>query len=61
MDILLFLIPVALLLALTALASFMWSVHSRQYEDLTGSSLRILADDDLEMPGHSGSEYSDKR
>lgn len=59
MDILLFLIPVALLLAGTALISFMWTVHSRQYEDLAGSSLRILADDDLRSHAPSGST-SDK-
>lgn len=48
MSVLLFLIPAALTLALIALGGFLWSVRSRQYEDLTGASLRMLSDDDLD-------------
>ena len=47
MTVLLFLIPAALSLALMALAAFLWSVKSRQYDDLSGASLRVLTDDDL--------------
>lgn len=46
MDILLFLIPVALLLGLIGLAGFMWSVKHKQYDDLDGAAHRILMDDD---------------
>ncbi|MBK6297042.1 MAG: cbb3-type cytochrome oxidase assembly protein CcoS [Sphingomonadales bacterium] len=40
------LIPIALLLGLGGLFAFFWSLHSGQYEDLDGASLRILIDDD---------------
>ncbi len=46
MDILFFLIPIALLgLALIVLA-LIWSVQSGQYDDLEGPAYRILLDDD---------------
>jgi cbb3-type cytochrome oxidase maturation protein len=37
-----YLIPIALGLGLTALATFMWSLKSGQYEDLDGAAERIL-------------------
>ena len=37
-----YLIPIALGLGLTALAAFMWSLKSGQYEDLDGAAERIL-------------------
>ena len=46
MDILLFLIPVALLLGGIGLAAFLWCLKSKQYEDLEGAAHRILMDDD---------------
>ena len=46
MDVLLFLIPVALLLGLLGLAGFMWSMKHKQYDDLEGAAHRILMDDD---------------
>ena len=45
-----FLIPVALLLGLTGLVAFMWSLRNGQYEDLDGAAARILIDDDEELP-----------
>ena len=50
MDILLFLIPVALLLGGIGLAAFFWSVRSNQYEDLDGAAHRILIDDEENPP-----------
>ncbi|MEJ1157043.1 cbb3-type cytochrome oxidase assembly protein CcoS [Prosthecomicrobium sp. N25] len=47
MDVLVFLIPVALALGFLGLAAFMWSLRSGQYEDLDGAGWRILSDDDL--------------
>ncbi len=47
MDVLIFLIPVALLLGGLGLAAFLWSLKSGQYEDLEGAKWRILSDDDL--------------
>jgi cbb3-type cytochrome oxidase maturation protein len=37
-----YLIPIALALGMTALAAFMWSLKSGQYEDLDGAAERVL-------------------
>ena len=47
MTILLYLVPAALGLGLLALAAFMWSLKSDQFEDLDGAAYRILNDDDV--------------
>jgi cbb3-type cytochrome oxidase maturation protein len=47
MTVLLYLIPIALVLGLTGLGAFLWSLRTGQYEDLEGAALRVLADDDL--------------
>ena len=47
MDVLIYLIPIALLLGLIALAAFIWSLKSGQYDDLDGAAQRILLDDDI--------------
>jgi len=46
MNILLLLIPVALLLGLGGLAAFIWALRSGQFEDLDGAAVRILIDDE---------------
>ncbi len=46
MDILVYLIPVALFLGGVGLAGFLWAMRSGQYEDLDGAAARILFDDD---------------
>lgn len=46
MDILLYLIPVALTLGLVGLAGFLWTLKNNQYEDLEGAANRILFDED---------------
>lgn len=46
MDVLLYLIPIALLLGLGGLVAFLWSLKSGQYDDLDGAAYRILFDDD---------------
>jgi cbb3-type cytochrome oxidase maturation protein len=48
MTVLLFLIPLALLLGLAALAAFLWSLRSGQFDDLDGAAHRVLMDDDLD-------------
>ena len=45
MTVLVYLLPVALFLGLLALAAFLWSLKSGQYEDLEGAAERILFDD----------------
>ncbi|MBO6784618.1 MAG: cbb3-type cytochrome oxidase assembly protein CcoS [Alphaproteobacteria bacterium] len=46
MNVILFLIPVALFLGGLGLAAFIWSIRSGQFEDLDGAAHRILIDDD---------------
>jgi cbb3-type cytochrome oxidase maturation protein len=46
MDILLYLIPIALTLGALGLVAFIWTLKSDQYDDLDGAANRILFDDD---------------
>lgn len=46
MDVLVFLIPIAIILGLLGLYAFMWSLKSDQFSDLDGEANRILFDDD---------------
>ena len=47
MNVLIYLVPIALALGLTGLIAFLWSLRSGQYDDLDGAAVRILPDDDL--------------
>ncbi len=47
MNVLVYLVPMALALGLTGLAAFLWSLRSGQYDDVEGAALRILGDDDV--------------
>ncbi|MEJ2576584.1 MAG: cbb3-type cytochrome oxidase assembly protein CcoS [Gammaproteobacteria bacterium] len=49
MEILYLLIPLALVLMAVAIAFFLWTVRSGQYDDLEGPAHRILMDDDDPM------------
>ena len=40
------LIPIALFLGLLGLAAFFWALRSGQFDDMDGSALRILIDDE---------------
>jgi cbb3-type cytochrome oxidase maturation protein len=48
MNVLIYLVPMALLLGLTGLIGFIWTLRTNQYDDLDGAALRILPNDDLE-------------
>ena len=48
MTVLIYLVPMALLLGLTGLAAFLWSLRSGQYDDVEGAAVRILDDDDID-------------
>lgn len=48
MNVLVYLVPLALLLGLTGLIGFIWTLHSGQYDDLDGAAVRILPDDDID-------------
>lgn len=52
MSTLLILIPVTFALSMIGLICFLWSLKSKQYEDLEGSASRILFDDE-ELPKDS--------
>lgn len=54
MNVLIFLIPIALGLGLLGLFAFMWTLKSGQYDDLEGAGWRILNDDDLPGGGAGG-------
>jgi len=49
MEILFVLIPLAVVLMIVAVAFFLWTVKSGQYDDLEGPAHRILMDDDDPM------------
>jgi cbb3-type cytochrome oxidase maturation protein len=48
MSVLIFLIPITLILGLVGVMAFLWSLKSKQYDDLEGSANRILFDDEDE-------------
>ena len=48
MNVLVYLVPMALGLGLIGLFAFLWALKSGQYEDVNGAALRVLSDDDLE-------------
>lgn len=54
MDVLLYLIPIALLLGGIGLAAFIWTLRNNQYDDLDGAAHRILMDDEM------GTQQEDK-
>jgi cbb3-type cytochrome oxidase maturation protein len=46
MTSLLLLIPVAILLGLLGLATFLWALRAGQFDDLDGAAQRVLLDDE---------------
>lgn len=48
MNILVYLVPLALLLGGSWLALFLWSLRAGQYEDMEGPAWRILSDEDVQ-------------
>jgi cbb3-type cytochrome oxidase maturation protein len=47
MNVLVYLVPMAIGLGLTGLVAFLWSLKSGQYDDMEGAALRVLEDDDV--------------
>ena len=47
MNVLVYLVPVALALGGLGLAAFLWAMRSGQFDDLDGAAWRAIADDDL--------------
>jgi cbb3-type cytochrome oxidase maturation protein len=50
MDVLIYLVPLALGLGLLGLAAFLWSLKSGQYDDLDGAAWRAIEDEDETAP-----------
>jgi cbb3-type cytochrome oxidase maturation protein len=50
LNVLLWLIPLALFLGLLGLGAFLWALKSGQFEDLDGAAHRILFEDDETPP-----------
>jgi len=48
MEVLVFLVPLALMLGLIGLVAFLWSLKSGQYDDLEGAGWRAIEDDEAE-------------
>ena len=46
MEVLVFLVPLALTLGAIGLAGFLWSLKNGQYDDLEGAGWRAIADDE---------------
>ena len=46
MEVLVFLVPLALTLGGLGLAGFLWSLKNGQYDDLDGAAWRAIADDE---------------
>ena len=49
MNILLYLIPIALTLGLVGLVAFFWAMRNGQFDDLDGAAHRVLRDDEDEV------------
>ncbi len=45
MNVLIYLVPIALALGVAGLAAFFWALKSGQFEDLDGAAHRILHDE----------------
>ena len=47
MNVLVYLIPLAVGLGLIGLLAFLWALRSGQYSDIEGAAYRVLSDDDI--------------
>jgi cbb3-type cytochrome oxidase maturation protein len=48
MNVLIYMLPLALGLGLAGLFAFLWALRSGQYSDVDGAALRVLSDEDIE-------------
>lgn len=55
MEVLIYLVPLALGLGLLGLGGFLWALNSGQFDDLDGAAWRALMDDDI-APTQPGSD-----
>ena len=52
MNVLIYLIPAALLFGLGSLVAFLWALKSGQYEDMDGAGERVLIDSECPASGN---------
>jgi cbb3-type cytochrome oxidase maturation protein len=45
MDVLIYMIPIALFLGTVGLCAFLWALKTGQYDDIDGAEYRVLMDD----------------
>jgi cbb3-type cytochrome oxidase maturation protein len=50
MEVLVFLVPLAITLGALGLVAFLWSLRNGQYDDLDGAAWRAIADDEPGPP-----------
>jgi cbb3-type cytochrome oxidase maturation protein len=50
MEVLVYLVPLALLLGAVGLVAFLWSLKNGQYDDLDGAAWRAITDDEETSP-----------
>jgi cbb3-type cytochrome oxidase maturation protein len=50
MEVLIYLVPLALGLGLLGLAAFLWALRNGQFDDLDGAAWRAIQDDDTLPP-----------
>lgn len=50
MEVLIYLVPLALALGLLGLGAFLWALNSGQFDDLDGAAWRAIMDDDVATP-----------
>jgi cbb3-type cytochrome oxidase maturation protein len=61
MEVLIYLVPIALGLGVLGLAAFLWALKSGQYDDLEGAAWRALMDDDAPHGDRSPANEGGKR
>lgn len=54
MEVLVYLVPLALMLGGLGLAAFLWSLKSGQFDDLDGAAWRAIADDESAVGDQTG-------
>ena len=59
MEVLVFLVPLALTLGVLGLMGFLWSLKNGQYDDLEGAGWRAIADEEPAHPNYSRPAGSD--
>jgi cbb3-type cytochrome oxidase maturation protein len=49
-NVLVYMIPAALVLGVAGLCAFLWALNAGQFEDPDGAAARILVDEDRPLP-----------